>query len=157
AARGGGAPPPGAPGGPTRVTPPPARPPSGGPRGDRPHRATSHRAAPAPPFGFGDMLEAIASRVAPPGTELVWASQDYLLAQDLDDSALPLWPGGDPESEINAADPARANAAGSAPRPLSQTIDELQAPEAQAPTPLPAGLGLTPERETGLLAGWSAR
>jgi len=124
---------------------------------ERRHPGTFHTVSPAPPFGFGEMLEAIAARVAPPGTELVWVSQDYLLAQDLDDSALPLWPGGDPESEINAADPARANAAGLAPRPLSQTIDELQAAEAQAPTPVPAGLGLTPGRESELLAGWSTR
>src|SRR5215467_2605518 len=60
-----------------------------------------HTVSPTPPFGFGDMLEAIAARVAPPGTELVWVGKDWLLDQSLDDSALPLWPGGDPESEIN--------------------------------------------------------
>jgi 2'-hydroxyisoflavone reductase len=123
---------------------------------ERRHPGIFHTVSPTPPFGFGDMLEAIAARVAPPGTELVWADQDYLLGQDLDDSALPLWPGGDPESEINRADPARANAAGLAPRPLSQTIDELHAAEAESPTPVPDGLGLSAEREAELLAGLTA-
>jgi 2'-hydroxyisoflavone reductase len=116
-----------------------------------------HTVSPTPPFGFGDMLEAIAARVAPPGTELVWVGKDFLLGQGLDDGALPLWPGGDPESDINRADPAAANDAGLAPRPLSQTIDELQAAEAAAPTPVPEGTGLTAEREAGLLAAWAAQ
>ena len=123
---------------------------------ERKQAGTYHTVSPTPPFGFGDLLEAIAARVAPPGTELVWVGKDWLLGQGLNDSALPLWPGGDPESDINAADPAAANAAGLAPRPLSQTIDELQAAEAAAPTPVPDGTGLTAEREAELLAAWAA-
>jgi 2'-hydroxyisoflavone reductase len=124
---------------------------------ERKQAGTYHTVSPTPPFGFGDMLEAIAARVAPPGTELVWVGKDFLLGQGLDDGALPLWPGGDPESDINRADPAAANDAGLAPRPLSQTIDELQAAEAAAPTPVPEGTGLTAEREAGLLATWAAQ
>jgi 2'-hydroxyisoflavone reductase len=123
---------------------------------ERSQPGTYHTVSPTPPFGFGDLLEAIAARVAPRGTELVWVGKDWLHGQDLDDNALPLWPAGDSEMDINAADPARANAAGLAPRPLSQTIDELQAAEAADPTPVPAGLGLPPEREEELLAAWSA-
>jgi 2'-hydroxyisoflavone reductase len=123
---------------------------------ERKQGGTYHTVSPTPPFGFGDLLEAIAARVAPRGTELVWVGKDWLLGRGLDDSALPLWPGGDTESDINAADPARASAAGLAPRPLSQTIDELQAAEAATPTPVPAGTGLTAEREAELLAAWAA-
>jgi 2'-hydroxyisoflavone reductase len=116
-----------------------------------------HAVSPKPPFGFGDMLAAIAAQVAPPGTEFTWVGQDYLLASGLDDGALPLWPGGDPESEINAADPARAAAAGLSPRPLSASINEIRRAELESPTPVPAGLGLSAEREAELLAGWKAR
>jgi 2'-hydroxyisoflavone reductase len=116
-----------------------------------------HAVSPKPPFGFGDMLAAIAARVAPPGTTFTWVGQDYLLGSGLDDSALPLWPGGDTESEINAADPARAEAAGLAPRPLAASIDEIRQAELESPTPVPGGLGLPVEREAELLAGWKAQ
>jgi 2'-hydroxyisoflavone reductase len=118
---------------------------------------TWHAVSPKPPFSFGDMLAAIADRVAPPGTSFTWVGQDYLLASGLDDGALPLWSGGDPESDINAADPARAQAAGLAPRPLSASIDEIRQAELEAPTPVPDGLGLSAEHEAELLAGWAAR
>lgn len=116
-----------------------------------------HAVSPKPPFGFGDMLAAIAARVAPPGTKLTWVGQDYLLGSGLGESALPLWPGGDPESDINAADPARAEAAGLSPRPLSASIEEILQAELDSPTPVPDGLGLPAEREAELLAGWAAR
>jgi 2'-hydroxyisoflavone reductase len=116
-----------------------------------------HAVSPPPPFGFGQLLEAIAARVAPPGTTLTWVGKDYLLASGLDDAALPLWPGGDSESEINAASPAAALAAGLAPRPLSQSIDEIREAEQHSPAPSPDGVGLAPEREAELLAGWAHR
>ena len=116
-----------------------------------------HAVSPPPPFGFGQLLEAIAARVAPPGTTLTWVGKDYLLASGLDDAALPLWPGGDSESEINAASPAAALAAGLAPRPLSQSIDEIRAAEQHSPAASPDGVGLAPEREAELLAGWARR
>jgi 2'-hydroxyisoflavone reductase len=118
---------------------------------------TFHAVSPPPPFGFGQLLEAIAARVAPPGTTLTWVGKDYLLASGLDDAALPLWPGGDSESDINAASPAAALAAGLAPRPLSQSIDEIRAAEQHSPAASPDGVGLAPEREAGLLAGWARR
>jgi 2'-hydroxyisoflavone reductase len=116
-----------------------------------------HAVSPPPPFGFGQLLEAIAARVAPPGTTLTWVGKDYLLASGLDDAALPLWPGGDSESEINAADPAAAIAAGLAPRPLSQSIDEIREAELHSPAARPDGVGLAPDREAELLAGWASR
>jgi 2'-hydroxyisoflavone reductase len=118
---------------------------------------TFHAVSPPPPFGFGELLEAIAARVAPPGTRLTWVGRDYLLSSGLDDMALPMWPGGDSESDINAADPAAALAAGLAPRPLSQSIDEVREYELHSPAAAPAGVGLTPEREAELRAGWARR
>jgi 2'-hydroxyisoflavone reductase len=116
-----------------------------------------HAVSPPPPFGFGQLLEAIAARVSPPGTTLTWVGKEYLLASGVDDAALPMWPGGDSESAINAADPAAAMAAGLAPRPLSQSIDEIREYELHSPAAAPEGVGLTPEREAELLAGWIRR
>jgi 2'-hydroxyisoflavone reductase len=116
-----------------------------------------HAVSPRPPFGFGQLLEAIASRVAPEGTTLTWVDSDFLHAQDVDDASLPLWPAADTESDINAADPARAYAAGLTPRPLTDSVTDLHAAERHEPTPRPDGTGLSPDREADLLARWSAR
>lgn len=116
---------------------------------------TFHAVSPPPPFSFGNMLEAIAAQVAPAGTTLTWVGEDYLLAEGEDDASLPLWPAGDSESDINAASPAAALAAGLRPRPLSESIAELHEHELHSPTAVPDGIGLSPQRETGLLAGWA--
>jgi 2'-hydroxyisoflavone reductase len=114
---------------------------------------TFHAASPAPPFGFGALLEEIAGQVAPAGTTLTWLSRQYLLDAGEDDESLPLWPGGDSERDINAASPAAAVAAGLRWRPLRQSAAELHAHEQRYPTPVPAGTGLPAEREASLLAG----
>jgi 2'-hydroxyisoflavone reductase len=116
-----------------------------------------HAVSPAPPFGFGDLLGAIAAQVAPAGTELTWVASDFLLAAGLGDESLPLWPGADAEHDINAADPAAAFAAGLAPRPLRDSVAQTHAAEAAAPTTPPARIGITAEREGELLAQWAAR
>jgi 2'-hydroxyisoflavone reductase len=118
---------------------------------------TFHAVTPPPPFGFGDMLEAIAARLAPAGTTLRWVGQDYLLGEGVDDASLPIWPAGDPESDISAASPAAALAAGLRPRPLGQSITELHEHELRFPTKVPDGIGMAPEREAALLAGWARR
>lgn len=117
---------------------------------------TFHAVSPPPPFGFGDLLAAIAAQVAPPGTELAWVGRDFLLAQGEDDASLPLWPGPDPDRDMNAASPAAAYAAGLSPRPLAQSVREVHAAELASPTPGPAGTGLAPEREAELIARWRA-
>jgi nucleoside-diphosphate-sugar epimerase len=122
---------------------------------------TFHAVSPAPPFGFGQMLDAIAAEVAPAGTEFCWVDSDYLLAAGLDGEALPLWGEGDPdEAAANAADPAAAFAAGLAPRPLRQTVADIRAGEratAQGLGSLPqASVGISAEREAELLAGWKS-
>lgn len=116
---------------------------------------TFHAVSPAPPFGFGALLEDIAAAVAPPGTTLDWVSNEFLLGSDITESSLPLWPGGDPEKDINAADPAAAYAAGLAPRPLRQSAAEIHQEQLATPTPR-EGVGLTPEHEERLLTQWHA-
>ena len=115
-----------------------------------------HAVSPPPPFGFGEFLAEICAAVAPPGTELVWVDKEFLLAEGETDSSLPLWPGADSESEINAADPAAATATGLRPRPIRQSAAEVHAAELAAPTPVAPGTGLTREREAELLARWQA-
>ncbi len=122
----------------------------------RAHAGAFHAVSPAPPFGFGDMLETIAAEVGPPSTELTWVGQDFLLASGENGDSLPLWPGGDSDSALNAADPSAAYAAGLAPRPLCQSIAETHAAEAVDPTPQRPGTGLSPAREAELLARWQS-
>jgi 2'-hydroxyisoflavone reductase len=118
---------------------------------------TFHAASPAPPFGFGELLETVAAQVAPPGTRLTWVESEFLRAAGLDEASLPLWPAGDEFSDINAASPAAAFAAGLAPRPLRDTVADIHASEASAPVTPPAGVGLSPAREADLLARWAGR
>jgi 2'-hydroxyisoflavone reductase len=115
-----------------------------------------HAVSPPPPFGFGQLLETIASQVAPPGTTLTWVDNDFLKAEGQDDASLPLWPAADTESDINAASPARAHAAGLTPRPLADTVAQTHAAEQADPTPTPDGIGLTDDQEADLLARWTA-
>jgi nucleoside-diphosphate-sugar epimerase len=117
---------------------------------------TFHAVSPAPPFGFGDLLAAIKAAVAPPGTELMWVGKDFLLAEGESAESLPLWPGGDSESAINAADPAAAAAVGLRPRPVGESAAQLHAAEQLAPTPPRPGTGISAEREAELLARWHA-
>jgi 2'-hydroxyisoflavone reductase len=117
---------------------------------------TFHAVSPPPPFGFGDMLEAIAAEVAPAGTRLIWVDADFLIEFGESAETIPLWPGGDSESDINTADPSRAHAAGLSPRPLGHTVADVHAAELASPTPHRATVGLTPEREAELLTAWRA-
>jgi 2'-hydroxyisoflavone reductase len=117
---------------------------------------TFHAVSPPPPFGFGDLLTAIAAEVAPPGTRLTWVGKQYLLDAGEDDASLPMWPGGDSESAANAASPAAALAAGLAPRPLRQSIAEIHEHELRHPADVRSPGGLSPEREAALLSGWTS-
>jgi 2'-hydroxyisoflavone reductase len=115
-----------------------------------------HAVSPEPIFGFGDLLAEISAAVAPPGTELIWPSTEFLLAEGETGVSLPLWPGDDSESDINAADPAAATAAGLKPRPVRQSAADLHAAELAAPTPVRPGTGISAEREAELLTRWAA-
>ncbi len=123
---------------------------------DRSITGTFHTVSPAPPFGFGQMLDAIAAEVAPPGTELVWAASDFLLEQGVDGAALPLWAEGESDgANMSKANPAAAFAAGLTPRPLRETVADIRAEE-RAPGTGPASIGISAEREADVLARWAA-
>lgn len=121
-----------------------------------PVAGTFHAVSPPPPYGFGDLLNAIAAEVAPPGTELVWASSEFLLTQGVDEASLPLWPAFDGESDINAADPAAATATGLRTRSVGRSAAEVHEAQGSDPVTPREGVGLAPERETELLELWLA-
>ncbi len=57
----------------------------------------------------------------------------FLLTQGVDEASLPLWPGFDGESDINAADPAAAIAAGLRTRPVGRSVAEVHAAQSTDP------------------------
>jgi 2'-hydroxyisoflavone reductase len=117
---------------------------------------TFHAVGSAPPFGFGQMLAAIAAEVAPPGTELTWADSAFLSSRQVDGMMLPLWDEGDAAAaNMMCANPAAAFAAGLTPRPLRETIADIRAEDRTPGTGRP-GVGLSAEREAELLAQWAA-
>ncbi len=117
---------------------------------------TFHAVSPAPPFGFGQMLEAIAAEVAPAGTQLTWADSSFLLEQGVDGAALPLWGEGEGDAaNMSTANPAAAFATGLTPRPLRQTVADIRA-EDRTPGAGRPGVGISAEREAELLARWAA-
>ncbi|WP_049654640.1 NAD-dependent epimerase/dehydratase family protein [Kitasatospora sp. MY 5-36] len=110
----------------------------------------AYHAATPPPFGIGDLLDAVAAAVAPPGTTLSWVDEDFLRAAGVQERALPLWPA-DPESRATStADPAAALATGLALRPVADSARDIQPFERVPGT-------LDPEREAELLAAWHQR
>jgi 2'-hydroxyisoflavone reductase len=124
---------------------------------DRSETGTFHAVNPAPPFGWGDMLSAIAAEVAPPGTRLTWVPSDFLLTEGLDGSAIPLWAEGETEGvNLSAASPAAAFATGLTPRPLRQTVADIRAEERE-PFSGPSGVGIAADREAEVLANWAAK
>lgn len=117
---------------------------------------TFHAAAPAPPFGFGQLLETVAAEVAPPGTTLTWVDSAFLCAEGEDGASLPLWSEGDSEdATILTASPAAAFGTGLSPRPLRETVADIAAAERAQSGGRP-GIGLTAEREAQLLARWAS-
>ncbi|WP_433246072.1 NAD-dependent epimerase/dehydratase family protein [Streptosporangium sp. CA-135522] len=112
-----------------------------------------HAVSPAPPFSFGDMLEAIVAEVGPPGTTLTWVGQDFLLAEGENGTSLPLWSEGEEGSAVNTADPAAATAAGLGPRPFGRSVREIRQSEASFST----STTISPDREAELLARWRSR
>jgi 2'-hydroxyisoflavone reductase len=117
---------------------------------------TFHTVNPAPPFGFGQMLDIIAGEVAPPGTQLTWVSSDFLVSRGVDGAALPLWPEGERDAvNMSRANPAAAFAAGLSPRPLRETVADIRSEDRVPGTGRP-GIGMSPERAAELLASWAA-
>jgi hypothetical protein len=67
--------------------------------------------SPAPPFGFGDLLDATVRAVGPDDTSLTWVDPRWLLDQGETHQSLPLWNEGLQEWAL-AANPAKAIASG---------------------------------------------
>lgn len=122
---------------------------------------TFHAAAPFPPVQFGDALAQIAAAVGGPDLRLTWVDREFLLARGVADE-LPMWPGAEPEQNLETADSARAFGAGLRPRSLAETAADLLAAEAADPTAVsvvggtdePAQVGLARARERALLDEW---
>jgi 2'-hydroxyisoflavone reductase len=114
-----------------------------------------HAAGPSATFTWGEELEAIAGSVAPGGTTLRWVDAAFLLDADVDDSALPLWPGVDPDMLMMTADPAAALATGLTFRPLAETIRDTLAWTRTVEQPEKSGLSAADE--TMLLEKWQAQ
>ncbi len=85
-----------------------------------------HTAAPNPPFGFGDMLDAIASVVAPAGTSFNWIEANELRERGYTDDDFPLHELDAKDAWMMAVDPSRANAAGLTPRPLQHSVRDTR-------------------------------
>ncbi len=112
-------------------------------------------ASPAPPYGFGDLLDATVAAVGPAGTRLTWVDPTWYAEQGGTYQTAPLWTEGAAEN-VMAADPARAVAAGLRTRPVEQTIADTWTWLQQAePEPTP-GWGSAPEDEARLLGAWQA-
>ena len=112
-----------------------------------PNAGTFHTVSPTVPFG--QMLEEIASVVAPTGTRLEWVDPEFLLEAGETGESLPLWYAGDDgDALINTADPANALKAGLIIRPLAESIRDT------AHEPAVTGF-LSPQRERELLSRWS--
>ncbi|HSN05977.1 MAG TPA: NAD-dependent epimerase/dehydratase family protein [Candidatus Angelobacter sp.] len=117
---------------------------------------TFHAVSPEPPYSFADLLGDVAAVVAPPGTTLTWVDEGWLLERGESDATIPLWGGGDPWVEANAASPAAARAAGLPVRPVRQSVAELAEHLRREPLEMP-GPGMSPQRESALLADWHGR
>jgi 2'-hydroxyisoflavone reductase len=123
---------------------------------ERSEGGTFHTVGPSATFTWGEMLAAVADVVAPPGTTLTWVDESFLVERGVDGSIVPLWGGGrDQPSWVMAADPTRALTAGLRLRPLADTIRDTRAWTATQTQP--ATPGLSPERESELLAEWADR
>lgn len=118
-----------------------------------------------PPTPWGEVLQTILSEVAPSGSELVWVEREFMLERDLSADSLPMWPGGNPEGVLEAADPSKAVGAGLQPRTLAETVRQLASSagsaDGQPTTPVgsndPNVVGLTSHQEQEILREWSGR
>ncbi|MGA5823360.1 NAD-dependent epimerase/dehydratase family protein [Kitasatospora sp. NPDC094028] len=110
----------------------------------------AYHAATPPPFTMRDLLDAVASAVAPDGTTLTWVDDDFLRAADVPRPALPLWTTDRLSLATRTGDPAAALATGLKLRPVADTARDIQPFE-----PLPQAL--TTSQEADLLTAWHQR
>jgi 2'-hydroxyisoflavone reductase len=113
--------------------------------------------ATAPPFGFRDMLAAVAATLAPPATSFIWIDTQVLQTTGMPPSRFPLWTGGVPVPSTMHIDPSPSRARGLEPRPLADSIADVHTWLRATSPRLPSGVGLAPAEEAALLAAAAAR
>jgi 2'-hydroxyisoflavone reductase len=103
----------------------------------------------APPMPLGELLDACRD-AAGSDARFTWVPEAFLRAHGVAPwSDLPMWMPGLPG--FNAFDPARAIAAGLAPRAVAMTVADTLAWDRTRPQTWPMGAGLEPGRERELL------
>jgi 2'-hydroxyisoflavone reductase len=105
---------------------------------------------PAESLTWGEVYSLV-PRVAGCATEPVAVDEAWLLAQGIDDEALPMWLPAERLAESLIAEGAKARAAGLRLRPLAQTVADILAEPCRGDRPPERLDGL---REGGLLALW---
>ena len=110
-----------------------------------------HSASPAPPYTWGEELQAIVDAVGPEGTRLHWVPPADVAAAGIDEGAFPLWSADDSDVWVMAVDPSRAFDTGLNPRPLADTVRDTLA--WTRTSTMPDGTGVTDEQERRLLGG----
>ena len=110
-----------------------------------------HACSTDPGWTFADMVQAVATAVAPDGTTVRWVDGQRLRAQGLDGADFPLWSEGVPE-QVNAMDPAAARRTGLRTRPVAETILDTWRWMRDGGAFRRKGSGLSAERESELLS-----
>ena len=102
-------------------------------------------------------LLSTAQRVLCPSAQLTWVDEAFLLAQGVAPwSELPVWLPKE-SAALHAVKTKRTIETGLVCRPLAQTLTDTAEWARSTATPLPAGVGLSAEREAALLQAWAAR
>jgi 2'-hydroxyisoflavone reductase len=109
---------------------------------------------PEQPISFGTMIET-ARRISGSDAQPIWVSTDFLAEHEVKPwSEVPLWIPAERWGTVNIN---RALAEGLTFRSLAETVRDTLDWVAREPRPLPLQAGLTPERESELLAAWEKR
>ena len=104
---------------------------------------------------MGELLNT-AQHVLNPQAQLTWVDEAFLLAQGVAPwSEMPVWLP-QKSAAMHAMNIGRAIATGLVCRPLAQTLADTAEWARSVATPLPAGVGLSAEREAALLHDWAA-
>ena len=114
-----------------------------------------HAVGPSVPITWGEQMETIVNTVGPEGTTLEWVDETFLHEAKVDDTALPMWPGADPDVLMMTADGAAALATGLVIRPLAETVRDTLAWTRTVEQPAQPGLSAADEK--ALLEKWQAQ
>jgi 2'-hydroxyisoflavone reductase len=105
-----------------------------------------------------ELLFETCNRVAGADAELVWVDPEFLVEHEVGEwMELPLWLSDPGYVGMLSIDPARALAAGLAPRPLEQTVRDTLEWVAAGEAPTETGAGLAREKERSVLDAWLSK